>query len=107
VGSRHHTGKAPEGPVREAGPVAEAARRIDRQALYERRAVEGAEGAARVETTDSARVMIGDPAAKRFHRPECALLAQVADDQRVRFVSYFDAVDAGYSPCKECAPSSK
>lgn len=45
---------------------------------------------------------IGNMNSKVFHRPDCSSLP--ADRNRIYFNSRQEAIDAGYSPCKNCNP---
>ena len=47
---------------------------------------------------------IGLPATHEFHTPGCSRLAGVAPAEQIRFTSPWEAIDAHYSPCKECSP---
>ena len=53
---------------------------------------------------DAATQVIGVHGSHVFHNAACDELTDVAQAQRVLFVSPYDAVDGGYQPCPRCRP---
>lgn len=49
---------------------------------------------------------IGDPQYKLYHRPDCKVVKTIPEEKRVAFGSAREAFDAGYIPCKICAPET-
>ncbi len=47
---------------------------------------------------------IGSPADRRFHRLDCPLAADIDPARRELWASPYEALDAGYSPCRRCEP---
>ncbi len=47
---------------------------------------------------------VGDAQFKFYHRPDCKLVASIAEGKKVAFNSAREAFDKGYIPCKVCTP---
>jgi len=52
-------------------------------------------------------VFVGNSRSFRFHKRDCASLAQVPKGRQVHFRSRYEAFWAGYSPCKRCRPADR
>jgi len=74
----------------------------DRAADIRRHENETEAGGPTVEEVRHDEPRIGVAATHEFHKAGCSRLANVTPAEQVQFTSKWEAVDARYSPCKEC-----
>ena len=100
------TGKAPENIPREHGDATSAGKptKPDRETAIQQHEIEQRLHGDTVEKAAPSQARIGVAATHMFHRPECPMLKDVPASEQMRFTSPFDAVDAGYTPCRSCNP---
>lgn len=94
-------GKAPETEPEEL-PRRAGRTNADRAADIRRHENEAAAGGPTVEDVHKDEPRIGVAATQEFHKAGCSRLANVPPAEQVQFTSKWEAVDARYSPCKEC-----
>jgi hypothetical protein len=99
------TGKAPENIPREhEDPTKPKPAKPDRETAYQQREVERRIQGDTVEKAAPSQARIGVATTRMFHLPDCPSLKDVPTSEQIRFTSPFDAVDAGYTPCRSCNP---
>ena len=100
------SGRAPENLTRDpphGDPAAAAwAAAARRQAAYEERKSKAPDADVKVEKVDVSATRVGVVGTHEFHRSDCPLLKGVTAAEEIRFVSPWDALDAGYRPCESC-----
>lgn len=96
-------GKAPEREPDEA-PRRGGRSDAERLAAIRRHESAAAEAEPKVEEVRRDEPRIGVAATHEFHKPDCSRLAGIATAEQIRFASPWEAIDARYSPCKECSP---
>ncbi|SHE28485.1 micrococcal nuclease [Desulfofundulus australicus DSM 11792] len=72
--------------------------RLQREAREEERGLWG------LEVQDKEPYYLGNARSRKFHRPDCQYGRQIAPDNRVKFATRDEALDAGYEPCNSCKP---
>ncbi|RMF06667.1 hypothetical protein D6764_01800 [Candidatus Woesearchaeota archaeon] len=56
--------------------------------------------------SDPAQPTIASLGGSRFHCPDCVVVERIPKEKRMSFSTEKEAVEAGYSPCSVCFPSS-
>jgi hypothetical protein len=99
------TGKPPE-RTRERQTGAPAVQAPTRKELYDKR-TDAEKSAAEMpgfERADPSLARVGAARTHEFHKPDCPVLKDVPDAERLRFTTPWESVDAGFRPCDECRP---
>lgn len=56
------------------------------------------------EKEDTEKLYIGNKRSRVFHRPSCSYAQKVSERNRIVFRHRKDAIEIGYTPCRQCRP---